>query len=81
MRVGYWLESYRRRTLPKDQRPSLFNNDGTKEALLAWYGPEEGARLVADLKRNRNELKWIGLGALALFVGIPVLLWLLGIAK
>jgi hypothetical protein len=70
--VGFWLESYRRRTQPKGERPGLFDDGGTKEALRLWYGDEDAAVFIAGRAQGKRDAKWYFI----VFGAVLFLIWL-----
>ncbi len=70
--IGFWLESHRRRMLPKGERPGLFDESGTNDTLRLWYGAEMGDSLVARRERAGRQSKWVLLVVGATFL----LVWL-----
>lgn len=75
--VGMWLDAHRRRTLPKEGRPGLFDDAAINETVMAWYGSD-----IADKMIAAREASWRNEKRVLLVAGLLILLvifasWLL----
>jgi hypothetical protein len=64
--------------IPQENRPGLFDETGTREVLVAWYGPEAASEIIAARTRNWRITKWIFLAWVGILVLVSILSWFRG---
>ena len=76
--VGSWLDCHRRHSSDQENRPGLLDETGTREVLVAWYGPDAASEIITARTRNWRITKWIFLAWVGILVLVSILSWFRG---